>query len=192
MLHSAPILFHLDLYRYWLGKCRGRLMPARSDINAPEIPALLPYLSIVDRVDGRLRYRLAGTAIAQQVGYDPTGTFVGYYIAYDPKSSEALEAVGERVFATRRPTFLAGQYQLKQRATHSFSALVLPLSEDGANVNMLLFIRIARFNLDAKASKGWLDGTPLQLTYVGDVHDAADLEKQCLNWERGSLIDAAV
>src|ERR1700730_6790786 len=41
---QAPISHHLDLYRYCLAKREGRSMPARGDLDAADIPTLLPYL----------------------------------------------------------------------------------------------------------------------------------------------------
>jgi hypothetical protein len=47
------ISHHLDLYRYWLSKRASLTMPARSDINPADIPALLPYRMLVGKVDDR-------------------------------------------------------------------------------------------------------------------------------------------
>ena len=73
-------MYHLDLYRYWLAKRGGRPMPQRSDINPTEIPALLPYIGIIEKADGELRYRLIGTSMAEQLGFDATGAAVGSYV----------------------------------------------------------------------------------------------------------------
>ena len=80
MSRSAPASYHLDLYRYWLAKRGGRPMPPRSDINPTEIPALLPYLGIIEKADGELRYRLMGTSMVEQLGFDATGAGVGSYV----------------------------------------------------------------------------------------------------------------
>jgi hypothetical protein len=63
----------------------------------------------------------------------------------------------------------------------------LPLSDDGATVNMLVYTRIARFSLDVRARIDWLEGGPLKLVGVVEVHGTADLEKLCLDWERHCL-----
>ena len=59
---GAPVSYHLDLYRYWCEKRGNRAMPARSDIEAGDICALLPYLTILDKVDGEFRYRFFSPA----------------------------------------------------------------------------------------------------------------------------------
>jgi hypothetical protein len=74
---EAPVSHHLDLYRYWLAKRGGRTMPARSDLEPRGICALLPYLTLLDKADGQYRYRLLGSAAAQEIGRDLTGGFVG-------------------------------------------------------------------------------------------------------------------
>ena len=61
MQEPAPISFHLDLYRYWLKKRGSGAMPSRSDIDPADIPALLPYVSLVHKVGGEFRFRLVGS-----------------------------------------------------------------------------------------------------------------------------------
>jgi hypothetical protein len=74
-----PISHHIDLYRYWLAKRAGCRMPARRDLDPCDIPKLLPYVMIVEKVDDRFRWRLVGTAVAQEAGRDLTGSIVGLY-----------------------------------------------------------------------------------------------------------------
>ncbi len=145
---------------------------------------MLPYLLLVDKEGGRLRYRLVGTAIVWEVGIDPTGSLVGSYVSYDPSSVAAFQTMGDRVL-TGRPYLAAGLYEVKPGVVHNFLVLLLPLSDDGTNVNMVLALRIARFCSNLNASKDWLEGVPLRLISLNEVLDAADLERQSLDWERG-------
>src|SRR6516165_3653107 len=101
---QAPASCHLDLYRYWLFKRGERTMPARGDINPADMPSLLPYMMIIDRADGRFRYRQVGSAIVEAVGYDATGVTVGSYIAA-PETAAEVRAIFERVFAATGPVF---------------------------------------------------------------------------------------
>ena len=174
---------HLDLYRYWLVKRGGRPMPARSDINPADIPALLPYLMIVDKVDGLFRWRLVGSAAVREVGRDPTGSIVGSH-ASSPEAAAAVLAVYERVFTTAHPVFATGEFKVMSGANHNFSLLVLPLSDDGADVNMVISTLIARFNFGVTPSTDWLKGAGVKARAVIGVNDAAELEKHCLDWER--------
>jgi hypothetical protein len=179
----APISHHLALYRYWLVKRGNRSMPARRDIDPGEIRALLPYLTILDKIHGQFRYRLHGSAVAREIGRDLTGGIVGSYVS-TPESAAAMRAICERVFAGARPVFSTGEFEVKSGSTHHISVLVLPLSEDGVKVNRGLCTLVARFNLGVTPSAGWLQGIPVKVRSVIDVRDAAELEQCCLEWER--------
>ena len=67
-----------QIYDYWC-KCAGdRDMPMRSDINPGDIPALLPYVSLIDieRQPLRYRIRLAGTRLYDIYDREITGKYV--------------------------------------------------------------------------------------------------------------------
>lgn len=58
------------LYAYWLDKRQGRPMPARSDIDATEIPWALAQIFLVDySPEGGFRYRLSGTELSSIYGH---------------------------------------------------------------------------------------------------------------------------
>jgi hypothetical protein len=183
MLTQAPTSYHLDLYCHWLAKRGSRTMPPRSSLDPMDIRALLPYLIIVEKVDDQFHYRLVGTAVTREFGHDLTGSFVGSYVT-PPEYAAALRAIYERVFAGARPIFTTGEYKAKSGAIHSVSRLMLPLSDDGTNVNMVVFTRIACFSSDTAPGIDWLMGAPGKVCGVVSVNDAADLEKRCLDWER--------
>jgi hypothetical protein len=165
-------------------------MPARGDINPAEIPALLPYLTIVDKVDGQFHYRLVGSAAARQLGRDLTGRVVGSYVSR-PESVAALRAISERVFTTASPVFATGEFQMTSGTVHNMSVLILPLSDDGADVNMTVSTRVARYNFDVRAGTDWLKGAPLKVGYVAMVTGVEHLEMCCLDWERHCISGSA-
>ena len=177
----APISYHLELYRYWLDMRCGRVMPARRDIDPAAIRTLLPYLAMIDKVGGGLRYRLVGTEVAQQIGRDLTGKPVGFYLNH-PQILVKLRALYERVFATAHPFFATAEYRTTRGSLHHISQLMLPLSDDGFNANMIIFARVARFN--ARQSTDWLKGATVRICDVVQVDDAKDIETRCLDWER--------
>jgi hypothetical protein len=178
---SAPISHHLDLYRYWCEMRGNRTMPARSDLEPGAICALLPFLSILDKVDGQFRYRLHGSAAAKEIGRDLTGAVVGSYVNA-PESAAAMRAVCERVFANAHPVFSTGEFKIKPDCIHNMSVLLLPLSDDGVTVNMAISTLVARFNFNVKASIDWLEGIPIKVRDVVDIHDATELEERCIEW----------
>src|SRR5258706_14746428 len=182
------ISHHLDLYRYWLAKRASRTMPARRDLDPGDIPALLPYLMIVDKVDDQFRYRLVGTATAREIGHDPTGSLVGSYAL---ECAAAARAIYGRTFASAHPVFAIGEHKTPLGAIHTMSLLVLPLSDNGTIVNMAVSTLAARFNFGVTASSDWPKGAPLKVHDAVDVHDAAELEERCLDWERHCVIGSA-
>lgn len=62
-----------SLYAYWASKRKGDAIPSRADISPIEIPNLLPFIYLLEDVDGQFRYRLAGAAIVEAYGFNPTG-----------------------------------------------------------------------------------------------------------------------
>jgi len=141
-----------DFYRYWDGKRRGRLMPARADLDPGEIKSLLPNMIIVDVVpdERRFVYRLVGTMEVEVRGNDPTGKTV--LEAAFPGSRERV--TGNRVSAPANREGAVGNYErvVRERAPwrHDLHAespdgrlidaivLFLPLSDDGETVNKIV------------------------------------------------------
>ena len=181
---QAPLSHHLDLYTYWLAKRGDRTMPSRSDINPAEIPLLLPYVMIVEKDGDQFRYRLVGSAIGKIVGYDATGTAVGSYLAAPEDAAEA-RSIFRRVFTGARPVFATGEFVFKTGAHLNMSLFALPLSKDGTAVNMSISTLVARFTALLVERPGWLKGLPVKVCDILDVRDTAELEKFCLEWEKG-------
>src|SRR5271165_4002420 len=99
---QAPVSQHLDLYAYWQAKRGARLMPARSDIDPADIPALLPYVMLIEKAGNQFLYRLVGSGVVREVGHDATGTYVGSYLSV-PGQAEEAQAVFARVFVLAKP-----------------------------------------------------------------------------------------
>jgi hypothetical protein len=64
------------------------------------------------------------------------------------------------------------------------SLFTLPLSDDGADVNMAVSNVIARFDFGVTASTDWLKGARAKVRDMVDVDNATELEERCLDWER--------
>jgi hypothetical protein len=65
----------LWLYEYWRGKAAGGL-PARTAIDPVEMKPVLAKLMLIEVAEGRFRYRLVGTEVVADAGYDFTGRFL--------------------------------------------------------------------------------------------------------------------
>ena len=122
---------------YWLQKRGARLAPTRADIDPVEIASLLPRVMLVDVSTDPIdfRFRLAGTGIFKIHGAELT-------------NKRALD-LAPRVFAelihrlycealTRRAP-IAHRLLIECASRRSaYMRIMLPLSEDGERVNMIL------------------------------------------------------
>lgn len=152
------------LWAYWRDKRGSRSMPCRGDIDPTEIPRLLPNLQLVERIDGRFRYRLSGTAIVAAYGRELTGKFVDEVI---PRHRLAIaEMHYTTVYETRRAIFVRNKYTTTKSIDLIASRCVLPLSEDDRNVTMLLMAQTFEHGLHVVA--GLASGSTLA-PYLGEI-----------------------
>ncbi len=138
------------LLDYWRSKLAGRAMPRRADIEPTEIPQLLPHLQLVDRVDGRFRYRLAGTAIVAAYGSELTRRFVDEIIP--PPRCAVAEAHYNTVYETKRPIFVRSKYTTTHDIDIVASRVILPLSEDGTTVSMLVMAQTFEYGAEVRVA----------------------------------------
>ena len=128
-----------NLFDYWVTKLRGRAMPQRADIDPVEIPALLPYVLLfdVEHAPERFRVRLVGTHVTATRGRDDTGKYLD--TAHDPETYAVLAEALRRPVVTGQPAHSnRGVYFDAARDFMDYEAIHLPLSSDGARVDMLL------------------------------------------------------
>lgn len=151
-----PAASHPDtqaIYDYWLVQCAGRRMPRRGDIDPLGIPRhLLPFISLVEPVadERRYVYRLVGTADVQVRGFDPTGKSIHEgHLA--PNADDAIGRY-DRVVATAAPLVDATPYVEDGSRYRTEEAIFLPLSDDGATVNMILVFAACRDLLSPHAA----------------------------------------
>ena len=126
------------LFDYWWAKRGTRQMPARGDIDPTELKALLPHLILIDVVPDARRYvyRLVGTHEVEMRGGDPTGKTVKD--AFYAESADHTISFLDHVTRTRAPALYRGTYQPSSTRTQTEDTIFLPLSNDGAAVNMIL------------------------------------------------------
>lgn len=130
-LAQHPVL--AGLWDYWHSKRRGRLLPARRDIDPTEIPNLLPHLQLIDRTeDAEFRYRLTGTAVVDAFGSDPRGRLIKDVLP--PARLEPARRHLSTVWSTGRPIWTRGRYTTPFGAEQVATRVVLPLADDGRAV----------------------------------------------------------
>ncbi|MSO77952.1 MAG: PAS domain-containing protein [Alphaproteobacteria bacterium] len=126
-----------QLFDLWDELRGGRAFPARQDFALPSLVFLFGNLMLVDIVgdSARLRFRLVGTQIVNRLGSDPTGQWfepplAGSYLA-------PILAVATSVLSHRAPR-MALRNMTPGQASCRFELLVVPLSDDGQAINMLM------------------------------------------------------
>jgi len=118
---------HRRLFDLWLGKARPPQLPGRQDFSPVELDFALPHLVLLDRVADGFRFRLAGSALCEIFGADPTGIALD---ASAPGAPPALVAALDpdacaKVAATGLPAAPA-------------RSLLLPLAENGREIDMIM------------------------------------------------------
>ncbi len=137
-LHD-PVL--AQALRYWGGKCREGLLPARAAIDPLELDgALLPHIVLTELVmmgsRRRFRFRLAGTAMTTAAGLELTGLFVD---ALNPNKKYAayIEGIYDLAMEQRRPVYSESlAMAARTMAARRTRRLTCPLASDGRTVDM--------------------------------------------------------
>ena len=121
--------------RYWEERRRDRGLPSRADIDPLDIPDLLPPVFLVNVLREPLdfRYRLLGTQIVRHSAADYTGKSLRELPEQCPPSR--IWSLFQRVVEERRPSSAKVPYIYIPGK--SVEMLATPLSDDGANVNMI-------------------------------------------------------
>jgi hypothetical protein len=127
----------LDL---WQRKRGGRLAPARLDFDPAELKPVLACVTLVDVLYDPLdfRYRLVGSEMVRAYGRDVTS-----------QSVNDLQLIGLRALIwrdltelvkTAQPQYTALYYTNLAGHLRAYQLLRLPLSSDGARLDMLLLV----------------------------------------------------
>jgi hypothetical protein len=125
------------LYDDWQSSRRGRKFPARADFDPLDFKYILGSLSLIDVIGAppRFRIRLHASNIVDRAGMDLTGKFIDEMPA--ERRDKAL-AHYSRVLQERAPIAIAYEGEPIDERLWNCEILVLPLSSDGANVDMLI------------------------------------------------------
>lgn len=137
---SDPDLRHLLLD--WQSWCGGRRMPSRSDVHPESLSYLLGRLMLLDvepnagKQQPRLRFRLMGSDLVQQRGFDLTGRLLEEHP--DPDFAAAAPAIYGQAIAARQPLWASLNRVSNIGLAYRLDALILPLSSDGETVDKVL------------------------------------------------------
>ncbi len=125
------------LYDYWIEKRGNRRYPARTDIYAHDIAFILGWINLIDVFYDplRFRFRLHGSMLVENTGTDMTGKFLEEHPK--PQFASFLARSWKEVVDRGQPTHHLHD-QLLEGQVQRYESLRLPLSSDGAKVDMLL------------------------------------------------------
>lgn len=123
---------------YWRSKCGDRAMPARADIDPLDIPRLLPNIILFDVLppDRRLKVRLVGTFVVDMFGGDYTGQYLDE-IDFGEVRDKVLRDYSNAL-ALARPLISDHTFRKLGGVLFDIERLIVPLSEDGKRVTMLV------------------------------------------------------
>ena len=127
-----------ELYLYWTEKRGAGTYPARADILPEEITRLLPFVLLMDVLEGGryLRFRLVGTDAAS--GVDPTGKLMHEAVP-DGIYRDHVTALFRRGAAGPGALYSRSSYAYGDiEGPRSISRLFMPLASDGVTIDMLM------------------------------------------------------
>ena len=128
-------------FEFWRGCRQGDCVPLKARIDPVAMPRhILPNLFIYELIDRRFRCRLAGTEIAAAVDKDPTGRYLD-----EMASAPAVERrirLFTGVIERAIPVVYGGQLPRADRNALFFKRLLLPVSTNGASVDIVFGMAI--------------------------------------------------
>jgi hypothetical protein len=122
------------LLAYWQTKCPAGGVPSREAIAAADIPKLLPYLQILEPIDGGRdwMYRLVGTQLTARYSFDWTGQQVSKL--YTPERAAWLIESSNDAIRGNDAGFAIGRLRIAGREHVVYEIVVLPIvGRDGAS-----------------------------------------------------------
>jgi hypothetical protein len=127
-------------YRYWEAKRAGRRMPARADIDPAEMVPFLSHVVLVDVLTDPpdFRYRLMGTTVDLHMLRPYTGIRISDIPHQRPPSRMWDNFTS--VVVNREPIVTNVPYVGPHKEFLQVQDIIMPLSADGTNVNMLFAI----------------------------------------------------
>ncbi|MBI3506987.1 MAG: PAS domain-containing protein [Proteobacteria bacterium] len=161
-LIDQPIL--VELYRYWRSKFAGDRMPSRRAIDPVEIPALLPWIFLMDvgHLPLAFRYRLIGTGIVNFLGRDFTGRAVDV-ANYGARAARMIEIFRSAV-DRRSVTAVRGRlFYVPTKEFLRFCWTMMPLSTDGEQIDVLLCGYVPENEHDTASSAREMDTSETEL-----------------------------
>jgi hypothetical protein len=121
----------------WHTRRRGRNLPARKDFDVLDLKYMMGNLNLLEVLHDplRFRYRVHCSLAVDRVGLNLTGKTIDAYPEQD--YAARVQAAFVEVTHSRKPKLDAGHELINDKPIR-FEALVLPLSDDGESVDMIM------------------------------------------------------
>ncbi|WP_417319686.1 PAS domain-containing protein [Emcibacter sp.] len=126
---------HRIFYNHW-NEIRGdKHLPSRSDFNPAAIAPALPHILMLEvhRDPMRFKFRLSGTETVDVMGVNVMGRWIDEF----PHTEKVIDRY-KWLVETGRPYYNSDKLYWAVKDFHHYTALTLPFSDDGENVNILM------------------------------------------------------
>ena len=126
------------LHQDWVDRRRDRAMPSRADFDILDLRYIVGDLNLLDVLHEplRFRFRVHGSSAVARLGFDLTGRTVDDYP--DPEYRTVVVKHYTTAVRSRAPLrIVRDPYRVRDRVLR-WEGLILPLSDDGERVNMLM------------------------------------------------------
>lgn len=134
---ESPVL--RELWAYWRARHDGATPPGRKDIDPVAIPALLPYVMLLDVLDGPpmdFRFRVVGTHVTVIHRADNTGRRVSE--AFQGEERQTVLRLYRRTAEERAAIAYRGRPLRLDGRVLDYEIVHLPLVDRGTRVHMIL------------------------------------------------------
>lgn len=128
----------VELFEHWKTLRGERSMPQRSDFDPINVPRLLSTICLVEVINGGsdYYYRVAGSRLEDMTGQKMQNRLFSEITHVEARAS--MTATCEACVQSAAPVVIKNQLREPGRDHLSITAIILPLSEDGETVNMIL------------------------------------------------------
>ena len=126
------------LFDYWESKRGARKMPSRADIDPLDLAFVIGNVILIDVIAGSplgFRIRLHGTNLTERVGYELTGKMLDELPQAEFRDLARLSFT--KVAATAEPLHALND-RILDGQVRRYETIILPMSSDGSQVDMLL------------------------------------------------------
>lgn len=127
-----------ELLQHWKALCGDRKMPERGDFDPAKVPRLLADICLVEVIDGGSDYfyRVAGSRLEELSGQKLQGR--RFSEITHAEARESMRATCAASVHSARPVVIKNKLREPGRDHVSIIAIILPMSDDGETVNMIL------------------------------------------------------